>query len=505
MAVPKVCGIETEFGIVVKNGDPNPIAASSFLINSYLALLASERGVRTQPHVGWDFEDESPGSDARDARDTALLLSVAPEVETHLVNAVLTNGARYYVDHAHPEYSAPECADVREALIHDRAGEEILLRSMDAARRMLPDDQEIVVYKNNSDGKGSSYGCHENYLMDRNVPFGRIVHHISVHLVTRQIYTGAGKVGSESPGSRTDEVPFQITQRADFFEEEVGLETTLKRPIVNTRDEPHADPRRYRRFHVIAGDANMSETATYLKLGTTAAVLAMIEDDVLDSSIRLAHPIPAMHAVSRDLTLTRTLELDDGRRMSALDIQWALLGSARDHFERGGLDVLNGEVAADIISLWESVLTGMESDPLQLADQLDWVAKYRLFEAYRERHGIDWDHARLVAMDLQYHDLRPGSSLARRVGLKQVVDPAEVERAISQPPDDTRAYFRGRCLDRFPGDIVTANWDSVVFDVGESALRRVPMMEPLKGTKEHVGSLFDEVDSAAELLDRLGN
>ncbi|MFM7062169.1 MAG: depupylase/deamidase Dop [Actinomycetes bacterium] len=501
MAVPKICGIETEYGIVVRNGDPNPIAASSLLINAYLQALDEARGTRRNVRVGWDFEDESP---AVDAREEPLLYSVAPEVETHLVNAVLTNGARYYVDHAHPEYSAPECADPYQALVADRAGEEILVRSMAAAARLLGDGQELVVYKNNSDGKGSSYGCHENYLMDRSVPFGRIVHLATVHLVTRQVFTGAGKVGSEAPGTRTDEVPFQLTQRADFFEEEVGLETTLKRPIVNTRDEPHADPRKYRRFHVIAGDANLSEVATYLKLGTTAMVLAMVEDDVLDHALRLARPVPAMHAVSRDLGLGQLLELEDGRRMTALDLQWQLLAAARAHAAGGGLDVVGPDVVDDVLVRWESVLSGLESDPLTLADQLDWVAKYRLFSAYRERHGLDWADARLVAMDLQYHDLRPASSLARRVGLATVAEPAEVEAAVTEPPVATRAFFRGRCLDRFADDVVSANWDSVVFDVGGTSLQRVPMMEPARGTAEHVGALFDEVGSAAELLERLG-
>ena len=210
--------------------------------------------------------------------------TLAPEVETHLVNAVLTNGARFYVDHAHPELSTPECADPRSVVLFDKAGEVILQRSMVAANRTMPAGQEIVIYKNNSDRKGNSYGCHENYLMDRRVPFGRIVTHVMPHFITRQIYTGAGKVGSEAPGLGISEVPFQLTQRADFFEEEVGLETTLKRPIVNTRDEPHADAQKYRRLHVIVGDANLAEVATFLKVGSTALVLAMIEDDFLPRS-----------------------------------------------------------------------------------------------------------------------------------------------------------------------------------------------------------------------------
>ena len=257
-----------------------------------------------------------------------------PEVETHLVNAVLTNGARYYVDHAHPELSTPECADPRSIVVYDRAAELILHRSMAAATALLPAGQEIVVYKNNSDRKGNSYGTHENYLMDRAVPFSKIVRYVMPHFITRQIYTGAGKVGSEAPGLTSADVPYQLTQRADFFEEEVGLETTLKRPIVNTRDEPHADAQKYRRLHVIVGDANLSEVATFLKVGTTALVLSMIEDDWLTRDLLPAKPVPALRQVSYDLTLARPIELADGTSITALDAQWELYDRARK-FARG--------------------------------------------------------------------------------------------------------------------------------------------------------------------------
>ena len=295
--------------------------------------------------------------------DIAHTGTVAPGIETHLVNAVLTNGARYYVDHAHPELSTPECGDARSVVAFDRAAEMILQRSMAAALRVLPEGQEIVVYKNNSDGKGNSYGCHENYLVDRGVPFGRIVAHATPHLVSRQIFTGSGKIGSEAPGLSTAEVPFQITQRADFFEEEVGLETTLKRPIINTRDEPHADAQKYRRLHVITGDANMSEVQTFLKLGTTSLVLAMIEDDVLGEPLKLARPVPAMHQVSMDLSLSETLEMADGTRRTALDLQWELFGKARDYADTRGLEALGPESVGDaVMSRWESVLSGLDAD-----------------------------------------------------------------------------------------------------------------------------------------------
>jgi proteasome accessory factor A len=503
VAIPKICGIETEYGIVLRGtDDPNPIAASSVLITSYLNEIAHDTGrPGPAPKVGWDFEDEQPGTDAR---GWAPLGAMAPEIETHLVNAVLTNGARYYVDHAHPECSTPECADARSVVVFDRAAERILQVSMDAANRLLPAGQEIVVYKNNSDGKGNSYGCHENYLMDREVPFGRIVAHVTPHFITRQIVCGAGKVGCEA-GLGPDEVPFQISQRADFFEEEVGLETTLKRPIVNTRDEPHADATKYRRLHVIIGDANMSEVATFLKVGTTALVLAMIEDDVLPRQFTFAAPVATLRRVSYDLDLRAPLALADGTTVTALEVQWELLTRARKYADEVGLACVGEEVGAEVLRRWEAVLTALESDPMSLADQLDWVAKLRLVDGYRERHGLRWGDARLAALDLQYHDLRPDRSLAGRVGLERLTGDDEVAEAMTEPPTDTRAYFRGKCLQKYAADVVAANWDSLVFDVGTDPLRRVPMMEPSRGTESHVGSLIRDSDTAAELLDRLGS
>jgi proteasome accessory factor PafA2 len=500
MAVPKIFGIETEYGIIQRGGDEsNPVLASSLLINAYLAALS--RSVADGSRVGWDFEDESPGLDAR---GMAAVSALAPEVETQLVNAVLTNGARFYVDHAHPEMSTPECADPRTAVVFDRAGELILEQAMQAASRMLPPGEEIVVYKNNSDRKGNSYGCHENYLMDRQVPFGRIVTHAITHFVTRQIYTGAGKVGSEAPNVSSRKVPFQITQRADFFEEEVGLETTLKRPIVNTRDEPHADPMKYRRLHVIVGDANMSEVATLLKLGTTSIMLSMIEDGWLRREFVFAAPVRALRQVSYDLTLAQPLELIDGSTMTALEIQWELLDAARKYAQEIGLESVGQAAGTEVLERWEQALTGLESDPQSMAGTIDWVAKHRLIDGYRQRHDLGWNDPRLAAMDLQYHDLRPDRSLARRVGLERITTDREVEAATTQPPEDTRAYFRGRCLQKWSEHIVAANWDSIVFDVGVDPLRRVPMMEPTRGTRAHVGSLIDDSDTPAELLDGLG-
>lgn len=501
MASIKVVGLETEYGIVHRGvDDPNPITASSLLINAYLARCeATGRRPATQ-RVSWDFEDESPDIDARGYTPVGAR---PPEVETHLVNAVLTNGARYYVDHAHPEMSTPECLDAATAVLYDRAGELVVIESMQAAAEMLGSGQELIAYKNNSDGKGNSYGTHENYLMDRNTPFSDIVAHATTHFVTRQIFIGAGKVGSEIPGIGVAEVPFQLTQRADFFEEEVGLETTLKRPIINTRDEPHADAQKYRRLHVIVGDANMSQYATWLKVGTTLIVLAMIEDDAFDPKIAFRAPVQALRQVSHDVTLSRPLRLYDGTSATALEIQAEIVMAAEKYLETRGVAGAGGNGAWAVLEAWRDTIETLERDPMELSDRLDWVAKKALLDAYRERDNLPWADARLRALDLQYHDMRPQRSVFNRLGLQTLFDDDQAGAASVDPPDHTRAYFRGECLKRFPDAIVAANWDSMVFDTGEAPLRRVPMMEPTRGSASHVASLFDGCEDVRDLLTRL--
>jgi proteasome accessory factor A len=494
VAVPKIVGIETEYGVALRGApEPNPVVASSLLINGYVE----------QRRVGWDFEDESPGRDARGfARDGAQ----PPEVETHLVNAVLTNGARYYVDHAHPEYSTPECSDPLEATLFDKAGERILARSMEAARRLLPQGQEIVVYKNNSDGKGNSYGTHENYLVDRNVPFAMLVRNLIPWFVTRQVFTGSGKIGSENGGDPCD---YQITQRADFFEEEVGLETTLKRPIVNTRDEPHADPQKYRRLHVIVGDANMCEVATFLKVGTTAIVLAMIEDGFIDKDLSISSPVAAIRAVSHDPSLRATVDVAELGRCTAIELQWEFLRLARKYADDTGLVAACGtdEIGNMVLDRWESVLTALETDPMSLDGQLDWVTKLGLVKAYVERDSLKWNDPKLELLSVQYHDVRPGRSLYEKLvragKVERLLDESAVTAAMADPPVSTRAYFRGTCLARWADSVVAANWDSLVLDVGTDPLRRIPMMEPTRGSKEHVAKLFAEVSTPRQLVERL--
>jgi proteasome accessory factor A len=493
VAVPKILGIETEYGVTLRGAaDPNPVVASSLLINGYVE----------QRRIGWDFEDESPGRDARGfARDGAQ----PPEVETHLVNAVLTNGARYYVDHAHPEYSTPECSDPMQAVLYDKAGERILARSMEAARRMLPAGQEIVVYKNNSDGKGNSYGCHENYLVDRNVPFAILVRNLIPWFVTRQVFTGSGKVGSENGA---DACEYQISQRADFFEEEVGLETTLKRPIVNTRDEPHADPQKYRRLHVIVGDANLCEVSTFLKVGTTAIVLSMIEDGFVDKDLSVSTPVLAIKTVSHDPTCRATLDVAAFGTCTAIDVQWEFLRLARKYTDEFGFESCGGsEHGPVVLDRWEQTLGALERDPFELDGQIDWVTKWKLLRAYVERDGLEWNDPKLELLAVQYHDVRPDRSLYERLvragKIERLVAENEVVEAMGYPPETTRAFFRGQCLARWADSVVAANWDSLVLDVGSDPLRRIPMMEPMRGSKKHVEQLFEEVSTPRQLVDRL--
>ncbi|MDH5237621.1 MAG: proteasome accessory factor PafA2 family protein, partial [Acidimicrobiia bacterium] len=271
----------------------------------------------------------------------------------------------------------------------------------------------------------------------------------------------------------------------------------------NTRDEPHADPQKYRRLHVIVGDANLCQVATFLKVGTTGFVLTLIEDDLLPTEIRFANPVEALREVSHDLSLSVPLRLDDGSSVTALEVQWELYERSRKYAEERGTEALGGDPALLVLDRWEQVLTDLERDPMSLAGQVDWVTKYQLLAGYRERHQLAWDDARLAAMGIQYHDLRPEKSLFERLPHERLVDDAAARPAMVDPPLDTRAYFRGECLKRWSGSIVAANWDSMVFDVGEDPLRRVPMMEPTRGTEAHVGTLLDECQTPAELIDRL--
>jgi proteasome accessory factor PafA2 len=492
-------GTETEFGISVQ-GQPhaNPMVASTRLVNAYASAEVRVRRAR------WDFEEESPLRDARGfdlAREVADPSQLTDE-DLGLANVILTNGARLYVDHAHPEYSSPEVTNPRDAVLWDKAGEQIAL---DACRfASVAGEPDLVLYKNNTDNKGASYGAHENYLMSRSTPFGDIVKSLIPFFVSRQVICGAGRVGIGQDGRHHG---FQIAQRSDFFEVEVGLETTLKRPIINTRDEPHADPEKSRRLHVIIGDANLAETSTYLKVGTTALVLDMIENKYFTEDLAIRNSVASLRAVSHDPTLQHLLEREDGRTLTAVQLQWEYFNLASKYVgERQGADV--DPDTAGVLATWESVLTRLERDPFECATELDWVAKLKLLESYRERDGLDWDDAKLHLIDLQYADIRPEKGLYHRLvrlgRIKRILDDAEVTAAMHDPPTDTRAYFRGRCLEKYPDSVAAASWDSVIFDLpGHDSLQRVPTIDPLRGSKAHVGELIDTSSTALELFSAL--
>ncbi|WP_448060528.1 depupylase/deamidase Dop [Cellulomonas hominis] len=534
MTVHRVMGIETEYGVL----QPGRPGANPMLLSSHVVAVhaAAREGVRRRAR--WDYDDEDPLQDARGfhlqrASAHPSLLTDDPQVpapsgdgpqelaraigeeyeDPGAANVILTNGARLYVDHAHPEYSSPEVTGPLDAVRWDRAGELVMLASVRAlaSTAALPD---VTLYKNNVDGKGATYGTHENYLVDRALPFGDLAARITPFLVSRQVFTGAGRVGL---GQRGEDPGFQLSQRADYMEAEVGLETTLRRPIVNTRDEPHADPDRWRRLHVIIGDANLLEVATYLKLGTTSLVLWLLERAVggggaggaLSAVDRLAlrDPVGAVHAVSHDLTLTTRLELVDGRRLTALEIQQEYLAAVRTALAHAGTEP--DAQTADVLARWASVLDRLATDPASCAREVEWLAKLRLLEGMRRRDHLDWDHPRLAAMDLQWSDVRPERGLYHRLlaagAVERLVSEEDVAAAVRHPPEDTRAFFRGEAIARYGAHVSAASWDSIVFDVpGAPTLQRVPMRDPLRGTRSHVGELLERSGDARALLAALG-
>src|SRR3954465_9330487 len=406
MSVRRVMGTEVEYGISVP-GQPtaNPTTLSSQVVNAWAVAEAP-----TPRRPRWDFEEESP---LRDARGFALSPAHALDhtdldEDAGMANVILTNGARIYVDKAHPECSTPEVTNPRDIVLWDKAGEQVMAEAARRAAR-IPGNPTIQLYKNNTDGKGASYGSHENYLMSRKTPFIDIIRGLVPFFVTRQVFAGAGRVGIGTEGRRDG---FQLSQRADFFEVEVGLETTLKRPIINTRDEPHADADKYRRLHVIIGDANLAELSTYLKVGTTALVLAMIEARSLPRDLALEEPVEALQAISHDPSLTHQVRLRDGRRLTAIEGQRLYLEQAEKFVENQGEA---DDQTIDVLRRWAEVLEDLSVDPLRCADRLHWPAKLRLLEGYRARDGLGWGDSRLHLVDLQYSDVRPEKGLYHRL------------------------------------------------------------------------------------------
>ena len=490
-SLSRVIGTETEFGIASR--DPNaadPVANSIHVIGYYPNLPA--------PQAVWDYENENPLLDARGFEVDGERERPGPDYNRQL-NKVLANGGRLYVDGAHPEYSTPECSNAREVVAFERVGERIIAQALTGITEARGRDQ-FVLYKNNSDGKGNSYGYHEDYLVSRTVSFDRITQVLTPFLVTRPIYAGSGKVGAEN---QTPAVDYQISQRADFFETLVDLNTMVRRPIINTRDEPHSDAAKYRRLHVIVGDANMAEVSTYLKVGTLSIVLDLLEAGADLPRISLADPVNAIKQVSRDVQVKESLKLTDGTASTAIAVQRAYLKAAQNYYACHELN----QVTKDILVRWEDVLDRLERDPRSLVRELDWVAKRYLIESYMDRKSCGWDDPRVRLMDLQYHDVRPERglyyTLERSHMIERVVLDHEIVRAEMNPPVGTRAYFRGQCVKKYPNAVYGVSWTSVLFDVGQNKIKRIPLLDPLRGTEALTGELLAQAETAAALLEKL--
>ncbi len=482
MAMTRVFGIETEYGITIQGAESVDVVAESIeLVRSY-----TEHGA----HMKWDYRLEDPHRDARGFRAAALLQDTDESAfyqvdqnrplsfEEIKSDLVLSNGARFYNDHAHPEYSTPECTTLRQLVAHEKAGERILAECARRRNLNLPPNHEVRLYKNNTDFSGHSYGCHDNYLMRREVPWDRLVAGVLPFLVTRQIFAGAGKMGIEAESATGTSGLFQISQRADFFSTLVSIDTMNKRPLVNTRDEPHADASLYRRFHIIIGDSNMSEWATALKVGTTALVLDLIERGEAPR-IEIAQPVDATKSISRDQCYDWIIELRDGHKISAIDVQRLYLEAARK------MATDNPETSW-LLGEWEMVLDDLERDVALTRNRVDWVAKKYLLDAFREKEDLAWTDPWLQALDLEYHNILPDQGLfydlAQQGAMRSIVTEEEIQDAIFAPPETTRAYFRGRSVARFNDAITSIQWDEIVFAHGaRSTLVTLP--EPAGGER----------------------
>lgn len=407
-------------------------------------------------------------------------------------NVFLENGARLYLDvGSHPEYATPECDDLYDVVAHDKAGERILEGLVQGAEERLEEEGirgEIFVFKNNTDSAGNSYGCHDNYLVSRHKDFHRTVDVLIPFLVTRQIFLGAGKL-TQTPRGTT----FSIAQRADHIWEGVSSATTRSRPIINTRDEPHADAERYRRLHVIAGDSNMSEYASLVKVGTMVALLQMIEHDVVFRDLGLENPIRAIREIAHDPTCRRKIRLTNGRELSALDIQWEYLDRAMRFARSPGFP----DQVKEAIDRWEHVLTGLEKDPMTLDREVDWVSKYRLIERYRDRRGLQMSDPRLAMMDLSYHDVDRNRGLYYMLQDKglmdRVVTDERIATAVRKPPQTTRARLRGEFIRAAKAKKRDFTVDWVHLKLNDQAQRTVMCKDPFKAFDERVDKLIESL------------
>lgn len=489
-------GLENEYGISSKL-NTDPITLSNRIVLAYAKHVYPDSNIR------WDYDVENPLRDARGfdmSRADADPSQLTDEGQA-IPNLVLPNGARFYVDHAHPEYSAPEVLNPMDITKWDLAGEQIMKIAVAIDGKDYPDDQ-IRVFKNNVDNKGSSYGTHENYQMHRTTQFSKIVAGLTPHFITRQIFCGAGRIGI---GQKSEKVGFQISQRADYIEAHVGLETTMRRPIINTRDEPHADPKISRRLHVIIGDANMSDFANILKVGSTALVLSMIEDDFVDfEEVDLLNPVGVVKEISHDIDIRNIYLTNSGKKYSAIDIQEWYLEKSKLYLSQQGFD----NNSRQVIDFWEQALNGLRNNKEELASRIDWIAKLALINRYQEKDGLTLNDDVIKSIDFKYSEITSDEGIAqvlrRSNFLKTYVDSSEVNKAISEPPTDTRAWFRGQATSKFSKSVAAASWDSLIFDIDKNEpLFRISTTDPLKGTKALTGEMVIQSDTALDLVNSI--
>lgn len=473
---PKIqYGIETEYGITREGAEDLDVVAESIA----LVRSAMAPGVRMK----WDYQAEDPHADARGFKVDELRQDhdeanyFAQDAQRELTfteiksDLALSNGARFYNDHAHPEYCTPECSNLDELIAHDRAGEQIV---MDCARRLSRErDGEVRIYKNNTDFLGHSYGCHENYLLPRSLGWNELAQGMAAFLVTRQIFAGAGKYAVETE-DKFVAPDFQISQRSDFFQVFQSVDTMQKRPLINTRDEPHANAEEWRRFHVILGDANMSPFATRLKVGTTALVAeALVRNPGLELPDLLA-PLDALQSVSKDPTFRWEVTLADRRASSAIEIQRHYLAAVRAFCD------LDSNETGWIVGEWERVLDDLENDYRTCADRLDWVAKRKLIGEFQAVQEIAGDDPWLQSLDLEYHRLDRDEglyfALENSGSMTGVPEEAKVDAAMKLPPESTRAAVRGGCIAKFGAAVLAAQWDHVILQ-GELYDIKIPLLD----------------------------
>src|SRR6266404_5889284 len=480
----RVFGLETEYGITLGGAESVDVVAESIeLVRHY-----TDHGALMK----WDYDLEDPHLDARGFRARELLQDTDESAyyeidkrrplsfEEIKSDLVLSNGARFYNDHAHPEYSTPECTTLCQMAAQDKAGERILAECARRRNQSLPSGYEVRLYKNNTDFSGHSYGCHDNYLMSRDIAWDKIVAGILPFLVTRQIFAGSGKMGVEAESGQSELGVYQISQRADFFSVVVSIDTMNRRPLVNTRDEPHVDASRYRRFHVILGDSNMSEWATAMKIGTTALVLDLIERGEAPQ-LEIAQPVDANKSISRDQNYDWIIELKDGRKISAIEVQRIYLRAAsKIDPPSSTASPARTEDRQWILREWENVLNDLQRDAMTTRDRVDWTAKKFLLNTLQEEEKLSWGDPWLQSIDLEYHNVDRERGLyyelVRQGLMRRVVTEDEIKMSIFTPPETTRAFFRGRSVARFNDEISSIQWDEIVFANGSQS-RRVALPE----------------------------